>query len=52
MIEVRGGRLRLRFTKHNKFPRATPAADRVEDVEDDGFVTIFPSFGSPTTKGN
>lgn len=48
MIEVRGGRLRLRFTKHNKFPRVAPAAGRDEEVEDDGDITLWPIIGSPT----
>lgn len=52
MISIGIRKAKFSFTKHNKFPRAAPAADRVEDVEDDGFVTIFPSIGSPTTKGN
>lgn len=51
MIEVRKGRLRLSFGKRHPFPRLAPAADQVE-VEDDGFVTVFPVIGGTTTKGN
>lgn len=52
MIEVRKGRLRLSFGKRHPFPRLAPAADQVEDVEDDGFVTLIPVIGGTTTKGN